>query len=151
MSEETGAPEGWAPIETHDPFEQDVFGARGPGAEGGTISFAFYDQVEDGQRVFAFRPELRHANGLGIVHGGAIMTFFDASLGSAAWDAVGRKPSVTLSLTSEFLSPARPGEWLICRPTVTRKARSVIFVRGEITVDDRLIATANSIWKVLGT
>ena len=143
-------PEGWAPIVTHDPFEKDVFGDRGPGAEGGTVTFAFYDRIEDGKRIFAFRPEARHANGLGIVHGGAIMTFFDASLGSAAWDAVDRSPAVTLTLTSEFLSPARPGDLLICRPTVTRKARSVLFVRGEISIGERLVATANSVWKVLG-
>ncbi len=143
-------PDGWAPIVTHDPFEKDVFGERGPGAEGGTVTFAFYDRIEDGKRIFAFRPEARHANGLGIVHGGAIMTFFDASLGSAAWDAVDRSPAVTLTLTSEFLSPARPGDLLICRPTVTRKARSVLFVRGEITIGNRLVATANSVWKVLG-
>lgn len=150
MSAHPDAPEGWSPIVTHDPFEKDVFGERGPGAEGGTVTFAFYDRIEDGRRIFAFRPEQRHANGLGIVHGGAIMTFFDASLGSAAWDAVDRRPAVTLTLTSEFLSPSRPGDLLICRPTVTRKARSVLFVRGEITIASRLVATANSVWKVLG-
>lgn len=53
-----------------------------------------------------------HLNRMGIVHGGVYMTILDAAMGNAStWcSAKGNtRKSVTISLTTTFLSPARQG------------------------------------------
>jgi uncharacterized protein (TIGR00369 family) len=134
-------PPGYTETPLWDPFEAFVgplFDRREARADGTQeLSMAFY--VDE-----------RHLNGRDVVHGGMLMTFADAVLGSAAWNATGRTPCVTLSMQTSFLGPARMGDLVECKPEITRKARSVIFVRGTFTVAGNPIMTAASLWKVLG-
>lgn len=148
MSDVTDVPEGWQAVSSSNPFEREIF--SGPGASEGTLTYNYFHRQENGRLVLGFRPNARHANDQGIIHGGALMTFLDASLGATVWHAVDKRRIVTMSLTTEFLSPARPGDLLVCRPEITRKARSVVFARAEVKIDDRLVLTANSLWKIVG-
>nr|WP_280842997.1 PaaI family thioesterase [Pararoseomonas baculiformis] len=93
--------------------------------------------------------EPRHANGHGIVHGGMLMTLLDNALGLVVWHATGLRPAVTMQLNTQFLSSARPGEFLEARGEVLRVANSVVFVRGILSVGDRKVAAADGVWKVL--
>nr|WP_280854852.1 PaaI family thioesterase [Pararoseomonas indoligenes] len=88
-------------------------------------------------------------NGHGITHGGLLMTMLDNTMGLTAWNATGQKPSVTMQLNTHFVAAAHPGEFLEARGEVVRLAKSVIFLRGQLTVGDRLVAAADGIWKVL--
>lgn len=91
----------------------------------------------------------RHANGHGIVHGGMLVTLLDNTLGLTVSRATGRRPGVTMQLNTQFLSAARPGEFLEARGEVLRLAQSVAFVRGTIHVGDRLVAAGDGVWKLL--
>ncbi|TPG59047.1 PaaI family thioesterase [Roseomonas nepalensis] len=91
----------------------------------------------------------RHANGHGIVHGGMLVTLLDNTLGITVSHATGRRPGVTMQLNTQFLSAARPGEFLEARGEVLRLAHSVAFVRGTIHVGDRLVAAGDGVWKLL--
>ena len=53
----------------------------------------------------------RHCNGAQIAHGGMLMSFADGICGHAVYKAT-KTAGVTIKLNSEFLSAARPGEWL---------------------------------------
>jgi len=91
----------------------------------------------------------RHANGHGIVHGGMLVTLLDNTLGLTVWNATGQRPSVTMQLNTHFLAAAHPGEFLEARGEILRIAKSVVFVRGTLSVGDRAVAAADGIWKVL--
>jgi len=130
------APPGF--IETHlvDPFERHV----GP----------VWEQGEKGARRFGLRVDARHVNMRGVIHGGMLMTFADAALGQAAWDACDHAACVTLNMQSQFLAPAKAGDWIEVLPVLTRRTRSLIFLRGDFTVDGAPIYSVSSVWKILG-
>ena len=124
--------------ETHliDPFELHV----GP----------VFEQGEKGARRFAFIIDERHVNMRGVIHGGMLMTFADAALGQAAWDACDHANCVTLNMQTQFLAPAKSGDLVEVAPVLTRRTRSLIFLRGDFTVGGEAIFTASSVWKILG-
>ena len=129
-------PPGFVPTRLIDPFELHV----GP----------IYEQGEKGRKRFGFRVDKRHVNMNGVIHGGMLMTFADAAMGQAAWDATDHGDVVTLNMQSQFLAPAREGDWIEVAPVLTRRTRSLIFLRGDFTVDGAAVYSMSSVWKVLG-
>jgi uncharacterized protein (TIGR00369 family) len=105
---------------------------------------------DKGERRFALKIDERHVNRRGSLHGGMLMTFADATLGAAAADLADGGVAVTLNMQSHFLAPARAGDVVEVAPTLTRRTRSMLFIRGDFTVRGEIIMTAASIWKVLG-
>ena len=106
-------------------------------------------KFEHGYR-FGFVAEPRHANVGGVVHGGMLVTFVDDLLGATVWFAVKQRPVTTVQLNTRFISPARPGDFVTLVPEIQRVTKSVVFVRGEVFVGDRLVLSADGVWKILG-
>ena len=81
------------------------------------------------------------------------MTFADIALGAgvAAAMADDRLNCATVSLQTQFVSVARIGEFISCKPEVIRKSKQLVFMRGLIQVGDKTIASAEGIWKLLET
>jgi uncharacterized protein (TIGR00369 family) len=129
-------PPGYVETRLIDPFEIHV----GPIFETG---------AKDAKR-YALRVDKRHINMRGIVHGGMYMTFADAALGQAAWDATDRAPSVTLNMQAQFLRGAVLGDLIEVVPVVTRKTRALLFIRGDFTVKGETVFAVQSLWKLLG-
>ena len=109
-----------------------------------------YEQGQPPARSFALLIDERHVNMRGVIHGGMLMSFADAALGQAVWDATDRAPSVTLNMQSQFLKPARAGEIIQVTPELIRRTRSFVFMRGDFKVDGETIFAATSVWKLLG-
>jgi uncharacterized protein (TIGR00369 family) len=129
-------PPGYVETRLIDPFEIYV----GP----------VFEQGKKGTRAFAFQVDERHVNMRGVIHGGMLMTFADAALGQAAWDACDHAPCVTLNMQCQFLAPAKLGDLVEVAPVLTRRTRSLIFLRGDFTVGGAPIFIASSVWKILG-
>ncbi len=100
----------------------------------------------DGTR-YGFVAHPKHANLLGVVQGGMLMTFADRALGLRAWEAAEGAPCVTIQFEMQFLSSARIGEFIELRPEVVRHTASLVFLRGVLTADSRSVAAASGIWK----
>lgn len=98
---------------------------------------------------YGFLAEERHLNRGGVVHGGMLMTFADQSLGMAAWAANGDRPQVTVQLETQFISSVRDGEFVEARCRVLRQTNSLLFMRGDLTVGDRLVAACSGVWKMM--
>ena len=107
-----------------------------------------YEKVEDGSVYRGFYVLGRHCNSLGIVHGGQLMSFADALLGMTVWHET-RKTPLTVRMTTDFISIARPGQWVEGRGFVTKATHSVIFCGAEIYVGKRTIMTAQAIFKAM--
>jgi len=86
---------------------------------------------------------------VGTVHGAALMTLADTALGYAVTRTLGAPNCVTLQLQLHFISAGHVGEFVFCVPEVMRKTSQVVFMRGTMSIDDRIVATADGIWKVL--
>ena len=116
----------------HDPFES----RSGP----------FYYRTDDGGGVVcAFRAEDRHMNGGGFMHGGCLMTFADFALFGIATRELGDDHAVTLSMSSDFLDPARAGQLIEARGEVVRAGGKTLFVQGVVTADGAPVLRFNGI------
>jgi len=105
---------------------------------------------EAGGRTAGLIIDDRHCNShMGTLHGGAAMTFADIALGWGASQAIGGTNCATVSLQTQFVSVARVGEFITCRPEVVRASAQMVFMRGLVMADDRAVASAEGIWKVL--
>lgn len=86
---------------------------------------------------------------IGVVHGGALMTFTDIAFGAAVGWALNGVNCVTAQLQYQFASVAKVGALVTCQPEIVRKTSSMVFVRGLVMADDRIAGSADGIFKVL--
>ena len=131
------APEGFTPYESQGPFLEHV----GPilGREDG-----------DGA-VFGVRVEERHLNHRGTVQGGLLSTLVDFAMGRAIEaGADDGKDRATVSLTVDFLKPAKAGDWIETRTRVERVGGTLSFADCSLTVEDREIVRGRAVWVVAG-
>ena len=99
--------------------------------------------------LYAFLAESKHHNRRGVVQGGMLMTFADRSMGMTCWYANERQPQATVQLDMHFIDAVQVGEFVEAKCKVVRRTRSLIFMSGELVVGDRVVATANGVWKTL--
>ena len=99
---------------------------------------------------FAFMAEKKHHNRRGVVQGGMLMTFLDRSMGMTCWYANEKQPQATVQLDVHFVDAVQIGEFVECKANVVRRTRSLVFMAAELVVGERVVATANGVWKTLG-
>jgi uncharacterized protein (TIGR00369 family) len=90
-----------------------------------------------------------HLNAAGITHGGFIAAFVDAGAGSAAHRAANQGVCVTISLELKFISAVKLGKELVGKTKIQKKTKSMIFLTCKLTVENKIVATASGIWKIL--
>jgi len=96
----------------------------------------------------AFFALPRHANGLGLVHGGMLSAFMDGVLGAAVWQGA-HKVGVTIHLSVDFLHMARMGEWVLGEARCTRATRDVAFAEGRAYVGGHDVVRASGVFKLM--
>ncbi|WP_336485414.1 PaaI family thioesterase [Methylobacterium nigriterrae] len=106
-----------------------------------------HHRAADGAYAFLARP--KHANLIGVVQGGMLMTFADRALGVTAMQAAEGANCVTIEMQMQFIGAGRIGDWIEARPQVTRRTGSLVFMRTELTAGERLVGAATGIWKIL--
>lgn len=105
---------------------------------------------EPGQRILALLTDENSGNEhMGTVHGGAMMTFADMAFGAAVVDAIGRPHCATAQLNFQFTASARTGSMITCEPEVVRQTSQLVFLRALMKCGDRVIGSADGIFKVL--
>ena len=96
---------------------------------------------------FGLRVEQRHLNRHGTVQGGLLSTLADFALSRGiAADAADERPRATVSLTVDFLRPARPGDWLETRTRVERIGGTLAFADCSVTAGDREVVRARAVF-----
>ena len=86
---------------------------------------------------------------IGIVHGGALMTFADMALGSAVSQALGGMHCVTAQMQFHFVAAARIGSFITCCPEIVRRTSQLVFLRALVESEGRTLAACDGIFKVL--
>ncbi len=87
---------------------------------------------------------------VGILHGGAVMTFADAAASTIASFATGGR-SVTVAFNSEFLGAGVAGAPIYASGRVVRETKSMVFVQGQLGQNDQPILAFSSVAKKLTT
>ena len=108
-----------------------------------------WQRVVNGEHEYALVAQDKHHNRRGLVQGGVIMTFADRTCGMTARYVSGRPTLATIQLDTHFVESGKIGEILLSRPRVVRATRSLIFISTEVTVDQRCIAMASGVFKIL--
>jgi acyl-coenzyme A thioesterase PaaI-like protein len=136
---------------TKQPFDPAAHGWEKYDADGfiGLVG-PFWMKPDGDSYRYAFLADPKHHNRRGVVQGGMLMTFADRSMGMTSWYANGKKPQATVHLDVHFVAAVQIGEFVEAKCRVVRRTRSLIFMSGELSVGDRIVATANGVWKALG-
>lgn len=98
---------------------------------------------------FGVLTSSKHANRNGAVHGGALLSLADQALGYTSLAHIGSGRQATIQLDLHFLRPVFPGDFVVATGSVIRATRTIVFVRGELTVNDTVCCTATGVWKQL--
>lgn len=121
-------------------------GSRGPFSSHNGPYFHRAQMGEVTEQAFFALP--RHANGIGLVHGGMLTAFLDGLMGAAVFRSV-RQTAVTIHLSVDFLHMARVGEWVMGEAKVTRATRDVAFVEARAHVNGTDVVRGSGVFKLM--
>ena len=109
----------------------------------------FFRKISKDEYEFKSTVNENHLNAAGITHGGYIASLIDAGAGTAAHKSADSGPCVTISLDLKFISAARLNDELIGKTKIQKKTKSMVFLTCELKSENKIIATASGVWKIL--
>lgn len=93
------------------------------------------DALDDGRSQVRLRFQPHLGNSRGEVHGGTVAAIVDAAMSQAVRSLVDLGVGVaTMTMNLNFLAPAK-GE-IVCRGSVIRRGRSIMFTEAEVVGED---------------
>lgn len=111
-----------------------------------------YARGKGRELVLGVLAEKKHCNMRGTVHGGILATLADITIGySLAFSTEPPTAAVTASLTLDFLSSARQGDWLEAAVEFHKLGGRVAFGNCYITRGTERIARASAVFLVTGS
>ncbi len=128
------APDGFVPTMHVRPFEH----FAGP----------FYERAVDDGIELGFRVRDRHLNATGACHGGVLATFADIQ-GYALkklLDLAVATPTITLSV--DYLAPARDGDWVLGRPQLVKQTGKMLFFQSLCSAGEETVLRVNGIYRL---
>lgn len=90
-----------------------------------------------------------HLNAAGITHGGYLAALIDAGAGTSAHRAANNASCVTISLDLKFIGASKTGDQILGKTKILKKTNTLIFLFCELICNDKIIASASGIWKIL--
>jgi len=105
--------------------------------------------ISENEYEFKATIKKNHLNRAGITHGGFIAALVDSGVGAAARRVTDGSPCVTISLELKFISMVKLGQELVGKTKIQKKTKSMVFLTCELTVANKIVATASGVWKIL--
>ncbi|WP_137891399.1 PaaI family thioesterase [Ramlibacter sp. 2FC] len=119
------------------------FGAHIPFVE--HLGFTL-ERFEGGHSEMRYTPTPEHLNSFSVTHGGALMSFLDVILATAARSVQPDMGVVTIEMKTSFMQPARGP--LLGKGRLMHRTRSMAFVEGTIIdAEGRACAHATGTFK----
>lgn len=109
-----------------------------------------YLKITEEKPVVGLRVEKHHCNPMGICHGGVYMSLMDFALNSAVCHAAGKYMGMpTISMTMDFLSSAREGDWIWTDVEPIKLTNTMGFAQGVIrNAANDILFRASGIYKL---
>jgi len=108
------------------------------------------EKFEGGESELHYAPRPEHLNSFDVTHGGAVMTFLDVIMATAARSIDPDMGVVTIEMKTTFMRPAKvpEGEKLVGKGHLQHRTRSTAFTEGRIyDADGQLCAVATGTFK----
>jgi uncharacterized protein (TIGR00369 family) len=90
-----------------------------------------------------------HCNARGLLHGGVISALADNAMGLACVTRMEGVSALTVSLSVDFLSVGRSGQWLEVRAVPAKLGRTLAFADARIEADGEVIAKAAATFRII--
>ena len=108
-----------------------------------------FKTISENEYEFKTTIKENHLNAANITHGGFIAALVDAGAGTAAHRVADGSLCVTISLELKFISVVKLGQELIGNTKIQKKTKSMVFLTCELIAENKIVATASGIWKIL--
>jgi uncharacterized protein (TIGR00369 family) len=108
-----------------------------------------FKTISDTEYEFKSIINENHLNAAGITHGGYLSALIDAGSGTAAHRTSGNSPCVTISLDLKFIGASKVGDEITGFTKILKKTNTLIFLFCELRCDNKIIASASGVWKIL--
>ena len=109
----------------------------------------FFRNISEDTCEFKSTINENHLNSAGITHGGYLAALIDAGAGTAAHRSANNSPCVTISLDLKFIGSSKIGDEILGKTNILKKTNTLIFLFCELICNDKIIASASGIWKIL--
>ena len=108
-----------------------------------------FRNISENEYEFKSTITKEHLNAAGITHGGYLAALVDAGSGSAAHRSAKPSPCVTISLDLKFIGTSKVGDEIVGSVRILKKTKTLVFLFCELKCNDKIITSANGIWKIL--
>ena len=109
-----------------------------------------FKKISENNFEFQSKVQNFNLNSAGISHGGYIAAILDNGMGSAAHKVINDgKRCVTISLDIKFIGSSKENDILIGKVNITKKTKTLVFVKAELFQAENIIATVSGIWKII--
>ena len=108
-----------------------------------------FRNISESEYEFKSTVNENHLNAANITHGGYLAALIDAGAGTSAHRASNNAPCVTISLDLKFIGASKSGDEIIGKTKILKKTNTLIFLFCELICNDKIIASASGIWKIL--
>ena len=108
-----------------------------------------YSKKTAGGITIGLYVENKHCNNRDLLHGGVVSGLADIALGyNLAFAGKDIIPIVTASLSVDFVSSAKAGDWIEIETDVQKVGKNMAFANCYVLVDSKRIARASGVFKV---
>ena len=108
-----------------------------------------FRKISDTEFEFKATIDENKLNSAGITHGGYISSIIDSGAGSGAYRAAENSQCVTISLDIKFIAPTKLGDEIFGFVKILKRTKSMIFLVCDLKINEKIIASASGIWKIL--
>ena len=103
----------------------------------------------NGETIVALEVSQSQCNSGLVAHGGLLMTLADLAVCHEAVKNLGNLRALTVSLTANFLKPAKKGTILKAFPEVSHRTKRTAFAEAYILADDEKVFTCTSVIRLI--
>ena len=108
-----------------------------------------FRNISENKYEFKSTINENHLNAASITHGGYLAALIDAGAGTAAHRSADNAPCVTISLDLKFIGTSKIGDEIIGNVKILKKTKTLVFLFCELKCNERIIASASGVWKIL--
>ena len=108
-----------------------------------------FREISKNEYEFKTTIEENNLNTAGITHGGYIASIIDSGAGTGAYRAANNSMCVTISLDIKFIGATKLGDEVTGFVKILKRTKSMIFLICHLKNNEKIIASASGIWKIL--
>ena len=111
----------------------------------------YLGEGNNGETIVALEVSQSQCNSGLVAHGGLIMTLADLAVCHEAVKNLNNVNALTVSLTANFLKPAKKGTLLRAFPEISRRTKRTAFMEAYILADDEKVFTCTSVIRLISS